>query len=194
MTATDPGPLPARRRADVERNERALLEAAAAVFAQSGRHATVRDVAEAAGVGMGTLYRHFPTRGDLVIAVYRHQIEVCAAAGPELLRAEPSPLEATRKWMLLFADFLGAKHGMVTVMRGDPQGLATLHALFLERLAPVLTALLDAGRAVGEVASDATAYELMRAVGDLCAFAPDDPDYDVRRVIALLVRGLATTG
>src|SRR5579859_6659498 len=74
---------PARqKRADAQRNEQALLAAAAAVFVTSGVEAPVRDIAAAAGVGMGTIYRHFPTRADLVVAVYRHQVEACAEAGP----------------------------------------------------------------------------------------------------------------
>ena len=74
-----------RKRADARRNEQALLDAAAAVFVASGVDAPVRDIAAAAGVGMGTIYRHFPTRADLVIAVYRHQVDACAEAGPALL-------------------------------------------------------------------------------------------------------------
>lgn len=177
----------------MERNERALLDAAATVFARSGADATVRDVAAAAGVGMGTLYRHFPTRADLVVAVYRHQIEACAAAGPALLASQPTPLDAIVRWTHLFADFIGTKHGMLTVMRGDPSGLTALHSLFLDRLVPVLGDLLDHARASNEVKSDVSAYELIRAVGDLCAFAPNDPNYDVRRVITLLVLGLKSS-
>ena len=73
------------KRADARRNEQALLDAAAAVFVRAGVDAPVRDIAAAAGVGMGTIYRHFPTRADLIIAVYRHQVEACAEAGPALL-------------------------------------------------------------------------------------------------------------
>ena len=83
MSDIDPanGQASPRKRADARRNEQALLAAAAAVFVASGVEAPVRDIAAAAGVGMGTIYRHFPTRADLVIAVYRHQVEACAEAG-----------------------------------------------------------------------------------------------------------------
>ena len=74
-----------RKRADARRNEQALLDAAAALFVASGVEVPVRDIAARAGVGMGTIYRHFPTRADLIIAVYRHQVEACAEAGPALL-------------------------------------------------------------------------------------------------------------
>ncbi len=179
-----------KRRADVERNERALLDAATCVFATSGVDATVREVAAAAGVGMGTLYRHFPTRADLVVAVYRHQIDACADAGPALLASAPSPFAALLDWIHLFVDFLGTKHGLASVMQGDPTGFSALHKLFLDRLVPVLSDLLDAARAAGEVMADIRPYELIRAVGDLCAWAVPDPDYDVRRIVTLLVTGL----
>ena len=73
------------KRADARRNEQTLLDAAAAVFVTSGVDAPVREIAARAGVGMGTIYRHFPTRADLIVAVYRHQVEACAEAGPALL-------------------------------------------------------------------------------------------------------------
>ena len=82
------------KRADARRNEQSLLAAAAAEFVTSGVDAPVRDIAAAAGVGMGTIYRHFPTRSDLIIAVYRHQVEACAEAGPALLASSAGPASA----------------------------------------------------------------------------------------------------
>ena len=84
-------PRAARKRADARRNEKTLLDAAAAVFVASGVDAPVRDIAAKAGVGMGTIYRHFPTRADLIVAVYRHQVEACAEAGPALLDSRRLP-------------------------------------------------------------------------------------------------------
>jgi AcrR family transcriptional regulator len=179
-----------RRRADVERNEGALLRAAAAVFLSSGVDAPVREVAAAANVGVGTLYRHFPTRADLVVAVYRHQIESCAEAGPELLASSPSPFDAVHAWMHLFLDFLGTKHGLAKVWQGDAEGFTALHRLFVDRLVPVLSDLLTAARESGQVVADIGPYELIRAVGDLAAWTVDDPDYDVRRIVSLLITGL----
>ncbi|HEY0238356.1 MAG TPA: helix-turn-helix domain-containing protein [Friedmanniella sp.] len=179
-----------RRRADVVRNERALVEAAARVFSTSGVDAPVREVAATAGVGMGTLYRHFPTRADLMVAVYRHQIEACAEAGPTLLAAASSPFVAVLEWTHLFVDFLGTKHGLANVWTGDAAGFTALHRLFLDRLVPVLAELLAAASASGEVVADIGAYELIRAVGDLVAWATPDPGYDVRRTVTLLVTGL----
>lgn len=179
-----------RRRSDVLRNERALLDAAARVFTASGVDAPVREVATAAGVGMGTLYRHFPTRADLVVAVYRHQVDACAEAGSALRASEASPFAAVLAWLHLFVDFLGTKHGLAKVWQGDAAGFTALHQMFLERLVPVLADLLAAARASGEVVADVGAYELIRAVGDLVAWTPQDPDYDVRRIVTLLITGL----
>ncbi|HXP58141.1 MAG TPA: helix-turn-helix domain-containing protein, partial [Streptosporangiaceae bacterium] len=104
--SAEPAALAPRKRADARRNEQALLAAAAAVFVTSGVDAPVRDIAKAAGVGMGTIYRHFPTRADLIIAVYRHQVDACAEAGPALLASSDSPYAALQRWVDLFVDFL----------------------------------------------------------------------------------------
>src|SRR3954449_1776595 len=100
------------KRADAQRNEKTLLDAAAAVFVASGVDAPVRDIAAKAGVGMGTIYRHFPTRADLIIAVFRHQVEACAEAGPALLAANESPFAALEQWVDRYVDFMATKHGL----------------------------------------------------------------------------------
>jgi AcrR family transcriptional regulator len=178
------------QRADARRNQQALLDAAAEVFVRSGVDAPVRDIAAAAGVGMGTIYRHFPSRADLVVAVYRHQVDACAEAGPTLLATATSPFAALRQWVDLFADFLATKHGLAAAMRTDPDGFTALHALFLDRLVPVLADILSAARDAGEVTADVTAYQLLRAIGDICAGAERvDPAYDARLTIRLLLDG-----
>ncbi|WP_327064846.1 TetR/AcrR family transcriptional regulator [Kitasatospora sp. NBC_01302] len=178
------------RRKDAQRNRQALLEAAAAVFVTSGVEAPVRDIAARAGVGMGTIYRHFPTRADLVIAVYRHQVDACAEAGPALLAAGPTPHAALGRWVDLFVDFLVTKHGLAAAMQNDNAGFETLHAYFLDRLVPVCAHLLDAAVAAGEIRPDLDALQLMRGIGNLCIGADSDPRYDARRLVALLVTGL----
>jgi AcrR family transcriptional regulator len=177
------------QRADARRNEKALLDAAAAVFVASGVDAPVRQIAAKAGVGMGTIYRHFPKRADLVVAVYRHQVEACAEAGPTLLATATSPFAALRAWVDLFVEFLATKHGLAAVLRNDTAGFNTLHVLFLDRLLPVFASLLAAAAAAGEIAADINAYELMRGIGNLCAGAEDDPHYDAGRVVGLLLEG-----
>ncbi|SIN41171.1 TetR/AcrR family transcriptional regulator [Micromonospora cremea] len=179
-----------RRRADAVRNEKALLDAAAAVFVTSGVEAPVRDIAAKSGVGTGTIYRHFPTRADLIIAVYRHQVEACAEAGPALLASSATPHAALGRWIDLFVDFLVTKRGLAGVLQPDNAGFDTLHAYFLDRLVPVCTQLLDAAAEAGEIRPGMHAYELMRGVGNLCIGADSDPNYDARRLVELLIAGL----
>lgn len=178
------------KRADAQRNKDSLLEAAAAIFVSSGVEAPVRDIAARAGVGTGTIYRHFPTRADLIIAVYRHQVEACAEAGPTLLATSPSAHAALGQWINLFVDFLVTKHGLAGAMQSDDAGFAALHGYFLDRLLPVCTELVEAAAAAGEIRPDLDAYELMRGVGNLCVGADNDPRYDARRLVEILVAGL----
>ena len=179
-----------RKRADARRNEKALLEAAAAVFVASGVDAPVRDIAARAGVGMGTIYRHFPTRADLIIAVYRHQVDACAEAGPALLASGGTPHAALARWIDLFVDFLVTKHGLAAAMQSDQAGVKTLHAYFLDRLVPVCAQLLDAAAGAGEIRPAVEAFGLLYGVGNLCAGAGADPRYDARRMVHLLIAGL----
>ncbi|MFJ9481631.1 TetR/AcrR family transcriptional regulator [Streptomyces mirabilis] len=178
------------QRKDARRNRQSLLDAAAAVFVTSGVEAPVRDIAAKAGVGMGTIYRHFPTRADLIIAVYRHQVDACAEAGPVLLASCASPYDALGQWIDLFVDFLVTKHGLAAVLQPDNAGFDTLHAYFLDRLVPVCNQLLDAAAGRGEIRSGLEGLELMRGVGNLCVGADSDPRYDARRLVGLLIAGL----
>jgi AcrR family transcriptional regulator len=179
-----------RKRADARRNEETLLEAAAAAFIASGVDAPVRDIAAKAGVGVGTIYRHFPTRADLIVAVYRHQVEACVEAGPVLLANSDSPHIALTRWIDLFVDFLVTKHGLAEALQSDDATFVTLHAYFIDRLMPVCAELLDAAARAGESRPDIEALELMIAVGNLCIGADRDLRYDARRVVALLLAGL----
>ncbi|MFI7386162.1 TetR/AcrR family transcriptional regulator [Streptomyces sp. NPDC049813] len=177
-------------RADAQRNRRTVLAAAAETFATAGVDAPIRQIAARAGVGMGTIYRHFPTRAELVTAVYRHQIEACAEAGPALLAEADSAFEALRRWTDLFVDFLVTKHGLADALQSDTDRFAALHTYFLDRLLPVCTDLLDAAVAAGAVRPGVQPYELMRGIGNLCIGRDDDPRYDPRRLVELLLRGL----
>ncbi|MGX1971184.1 TetR/AcrR family transcriptional regulator [Streptomyces kronopolitis] len=192
MPTTSPSGEGAARskRADALRNRQTLLDAAAAVFVTSGVDAPIRAIAARAGVGMGTIYRHFPTRADLVVAVYRHQVDTCAEAGPSLLADADSPLAALRQWVDLFVDFLVTKHGLANAMQSDSSGFDALHAYFLDRLVPVCAQLLDAAVEADEIQPGTHAYELMRGIGNLCIGRDSDPRYDPRRLVELLLRGL----
>jgi AcrR family transcriptional regulator len=190
MAETGAGSPAPRKRADARRNEEALLEAAAAAFVASGVDAPVRDIAAKAGVGVATIYRHFPTRADLIVAVYRHQVEACAEAGPALLADSASPHDALARWIDLFVDFLVTKHGLAEALQSDDATFTSLHAYFLDRLVPVCGTLLDAAVDAGEVRSDIRPLELMRGVGNLCIGAGKDRRYDARRMVGLLLAGL----
>ena len=190
MSATSqPAEAPARsKRADALRNQQTLLAAAAEVFVTSGVDAPIREIAARAGVGIGTIYRHFPTRADLVVAVYRHQVEACAEA--DLLASAGSPFAALTQWVGLFVDFLVTKHGLAKALQSDSSGFEALHAYFLDRLVPVCAQLLDAAVDAGEIRPGTQRHELMRGIGNLCIGRDSDPRYDPRRLVELLLRGL----
>ncbi|WP_436798804.1 TetR/AcrR family transcriptional regulator [Micromonospora profundi] len=178
-----------RKRADARRNEATLLDAAASAFIASGVDVPVREIASRAGVGVGTIYRHFPTRADLIVAVYRHQVEACAEAGPTLLASSSTPYAALAQWIDLFVDFLVTKHGLAAALQSDNAAFQALHAYFLDRLVPVCAELLAAAAAAGEIDPDVGALVLLRGVGNLCIGA-DDPRYDARRMVGVLIAGL----
>lgn len=190
MADNDSAPAAPRKRADARRNQQTLLDAAAAAFVASGVDVPVRDIAAAAGVGVGTIYRHFPTRADLIVAVYRHQVEACAEAGPALLASSDSPHAALTAWIDQFVDFLATKHGLAEALQSDDAAFDTLHTYFLDRLIPTCAQLLEAAADAGEITSGTDPYEFLRAVGNLCIGAGSNPRYNPRRVVALLVRGL----
>jgi AcrR family transcriptional regulator len=190
MTTPGPAnPAPRAKRVDARRNEQTLLEAAAAVFVTDGVDAPVRLIAERAGVGMGTIYRHFPTRPALVAAVYQHQVEALAEAGPALLREAGDPGVALQRWAAGFVDFLVTKHGLAGALGSDTQGVNTLHQYFVDRLVPVCDALLDAALEP-DASGRVSGYMLMRGIGNLCISGANDPHYDAARMAALLVAGV----
>jgi AcrR family transcriptional regulator len=178
------------KRADARRNEETVLETAAAAFITSGVDVPVRDIAAQAGVGVGTIYRHFPTRADLIVAVYRHQVEACADAGPTLLAGSSTPSAALARWIDLFVDFLVTKHGLAKALQSDAAAFETLHAYFLDRLVPVCAQLLEAAATAGEISPGMDARELMRGIGNLCIGADNNSSYDARRMVELLLTGL----
>jgi AcrR family transcriptional regulator len=185
-----PGAAPARRpRADARRNFDALLKAARWVFDTSGVDAPAKEIADLAGVGVGTLYRHFPQRSDLVKAVVRSGIDACAEAGPRL-GAQFPPQEALARWLRQFTDFLGAKRGLASALHSGDPAYEALPGYFHERLDPVLAALLAAGVAEGTVRADVSAQDLLRAVAHLSNPVPgQDRDFP-QRMVAVLIDGL----
>ncbi len=176
-------------RADAQRNIDGLLEAAKAVFATSGVDAPVREVATRAGVGVGTLYRHFPQRSDLVAAVFRREVDACAAAAPLLAREYP-PAEALTRWLLRYTSFIATKRGLAAALHSGDAAFESLPAYFREHLGPALDALLAAAAAAGEVRRDVDPNDLLRAVGNLSVAGDPDGAGHTQRMVALLIDGL----
>jgi AcrR family transcriptional regulator len=178
-----------RVRADAQRNLDALLQAAKAVFATSGVDAPVREIAEKAGLGIGTVYRHFPQRSDLIAAVFRREIDACAAEAP-ILAAEYAPFEALARWMQRYAAFIATKRGLATALHSGNPAFDPLPAYFQQRLQPAFRALLDSAAAAGEVRADVDPEDLLGAVASLCMSAHNDGPGRAERMVALLVDGL----
>lgn len=176
---------PRRVRADAQRNLGVLLEAAKAVFATSGVDAPVREIAAKAGVGVGTVYRHFPQRADLVAAVFRREVDACASAAAALA-GQHAPGEAVAKWLQRYTHFIAAKRGLAAALHSGDPAFEALPAYFRERLEPALASLLEAAAAAGEMRDDVDAYDLLRVVGNLSVA---DAAH-MQRMLALLLDGL----
>jgi AcrR family transcriptional regulator len=178
-----------RLRADAQRNMDALLQAAMTVFATSGVDAPVRDIAEKAGVGVGTVYRHFPQRSDLIVAVFRQEVDACADAATALA-ADHEPAEALALWMQRYVAFITAKLGLAAALHSGNPAYDSLPDYFQKRLRPALQGLLDAAAASGAMRAGVEPNELLRAVALLCSPAYDGDAAQARRMVSLLVDGL----
>jgi len=178
-----------RVRADAQRSLDAILQAAKTVFAASGVNAPVREIADKAGVGLGTLYRHFPQRADLIAAVFRREIDACADMAP-ILAAEQPPFEALAAWMQRYAAFVAAKRGLAEALHSGDPTFDSLPGYFDQRLRPAVRGLLEAAIAAGEVRADVDPNELLSAVASLCMSAYNAGPGRAERMVALLVDGL----
>ena len=178
-----------RLRADARRNIDALLEAAKAVFLASGVDAPVREIAEKAGVGIGTIYRHFPQRSDLIVGVFQREVDACVDAA-SALAAEHEPDEAMARWIRRFVEFISAKRGLAAALHSGDPAYCALPAYFQERLLPAFQGLLEGAVAAGKIRGGVEPYDFLLAVASLCT-----PSYDVgpdhaRRMVDLLIDGL----
>ena len=180
---------PRRLRADAARNVDALLEAAKAVFATSGVDAPAKEIADLAGVGVGTLYRHFPQRSDLVKAVFQREVDACADAAPALAAAH-EPAAALAQWLHRYTQFLATKRGLAAALHSGDPAFVTLPGYFSGRLEPALGSLLAAAAAGGEIRADISPRELLHAVATLCMPGPGDGVAYSQRMVALLIDGL----
>jgi AcrR family transcriptional regulator len=175
-----------RVRADAQRNVRAVLAAANAVFAGSGVDAPVRQIAARAGVGVGTLYRHFPQRSDLIVAVFRQEIDACADAA-EALSDEYGPSEALVLWLRRYTKLIATKRGLAAALHSGDPVFDALPAYFDERLRPVLQSLLKSAATAGEIRSGVEPNELLHAVAHLCLA---EEEQSTHRMVDLLIDGL----
>jgi AcrR family transcriptional regulator len=177
-------------RADAIRNRERVLEAAKAVFSQGGPEASLEAVARRAGVGIGTLYRHFPTREALYEAVYRHEVEQLVELARHL-EAETAPVEALRRWLQAGVEFMATKKGMAAALAMAAQGSPDLVAYSLDRLTRAVGELLQRAAAAGEIRVDIGPEDLLRTLVGMC-YAHDRPGWQAKvlRLVDVLIDGL----
>ncbi len=181
-------------RADGARNRRLLIEAAKAGFAEAGMNVCLEQIARRAGVGIGTLYRHFPTRDAVLEAVYRREVEQLAEAVPQLLASWP-PAEALHKWMHLFIDYIATKRLIAQSLATLANCSPTLHATSAELITGAISTLVHRAAASGEVRKDVDPSDLLRAMIGVSYQNPDTAwEASARRVIDLLMDGLRCAG
>lgn len=176
-------------RADARRNVDGLLAAAKEVFATSGVDAPIREIAKKAGVGVGTLYRHFPQRSDLIVAVFRQEVDACADVAP-VLAAQHAPGDALALWIQRFVDFISTKRGLAAALHSGDPAYEALPDYFDQRLRPALDSLLAAAEAAGEIRPGVDPDELLRATASLASSSRENAPDSARRMVALLVDGL----
>ncbi len=176
-------------RADARRNRERLLKAAKAAFAQ-GADVSLEEIARRAGVGIGTLYRHFPTRDAIIEAVYRREVDELAEAAPRLIESM-APEEALRQWMRLFVDYIAAKKVIAPALASIVGSASALYAASGARIKEAMSMLVDRARSSGRIRPDVQPADLLRALVGV-AYASDSPDWQAsaRRLIDILMDGL----
>jgi AcrR family transcriptional regulator len=177
-------------RADAVRNRERVLEAAKAIFSAGGPDASLEAVARRAGVGIGTLYRHFPTREALFEAVYRREVQQLGELA-EQLQSEAAPVDALRRWLRSNVEFVATKKGMSAALALAVHGSSELYAYTFDRLTKAIGALLDRAVAAGEIRPDILPEDLLRALVGMC-YMYDQPGWQasVVRLVDVFVDGL----
>jgi AcrR family transcriptional regulator len=180
-------------RSDAARNRDTLLAAATRAFASAGQEPSMRAIAREAGVGIGTLYRHFPTRESLVDAVYQDQVQRLTLGASELLERLP-PAKAMRQWMDLFADWVATKHGMLDTLLAMIESGEIAHAQTRAELLEAITAILDAGRTAGDLRADISAEDIAASLLGIFGVAgKPEQRAQANRLLNLLMDGLRPT-
>lgn len=181
---------PRKPRTDAARNREQLLAVATRLFASAETEPSMRAIAQAAGVGIATLYRHFPTRGSLVDAVYQDQVSRLTVGARELV-ARRAPLEALRRWMDLFGDWIATKNGMLDTLLTMIESGEIAHADTRAEILAAIDDILAAGRASGELRADVTADTIAAAlIGIFTVAGPREHEAMASRLLDLLVDGL----
>jgi AcrR family transcriptional regulator len=185
---------PARKpRADSARNRQLLIDAAKAGFSAVGLDVSLEEIARRAGVGIGTLYRHFPTREAVVEAVYRREVEHLAEAVPQLLQTSPAG-EALHKWMHLFVDYIATKRIIAPSLAAAAARTPALHKTSLELITGAVSTLVKRAVASGDVRKDIDPSDLLRAMVGVSYGNPDAGwEASARRLIDILMDGLRRT-
>lgn len=181
---------PRKPRADAVRNRERVLEAARIVFNAGGPEASLEAVAKRAGVGIGTLYRHFPTREDLFEAVYRREVEQLSELA-EHLRSAKYPVDALRRWLHSAVEFVATKKGMSTALALTYQSSSELATFSMDRLTKAIGSLLERAAAAGQMRGDVSPEDLLRAFFGMC-YMHDQPGWQssVLRMLDVFVDGL----
>jgi AcrR family transcriptional regulator len=184
-------PIPARKtRADAARNRARLLNTAKAAFAAKGSNASLDEIARTAGVGAGTLYRHFPTRDALIEAVYLNETEQLADAAEQLAASHP-PVEALREWMRLFVDYIATKRVMAEALGSLVGGTSTLYATSTALVTASLGMLIDRAAAGGEIRLTLDPLDLLRAVAGVAnTSAGPSTGQSAKQLVDILIAGL----
>jgi AcrR family transcriptional regulator len=184
-------PQPAQRkpRTDAQRNRERLLEVAKEAFAHSGANTSLDEIAQQAGVGAGTLYRHFPTRDALLEAVYRTEVEKLAAAEQKLAQ-EMAPIAALRAWMLLFVDYIAAKQIIAPALNTLVGGPSKVYESSRSQISGAIHALVERAITSGDIRKDLDPFDLLRALIGVSNVA-SGPDWkqSARRLVDILIAG-----
>jgi AcrR family transcriptional regulator len=180
-------------RTDARRNRERVLEVAKAAFTRSGADASLDDIAKQAGVGPGTLYRHFPTRDALIEAVYHTEVEKLAAAQPELSAKLP-PIEALRAWMMLFVDYIATKQIIASALNSVVGGPSRLYDSSRVQVTGAIDALVKTAVKSGDIRKDLEPFDLVRALIGVSNVA-SSPDWQqsAKRLVDILITGSRPT-